>query len=64
MSITSVELLSATELSFAGTLFPISDTCEGILMGKISDSCTVQSAETVVATFDMGVPTSSGEMVP
>ena len=33
-------------------------------MGKVSDSCTVQSAETVVVTFDMGVPTSSGDMMP
>ena len=59
MSITTVEVLSATEVTFSGEFFPTADDCESIIMGKVSDSCTIQSTTTVLATYDNGVPTSS-----
>ena len=63
MTVTSVALQSATELKFTGTLFP-SETCEGYYMSLVSDSCTVESATSVVATFNGGVPTSPTDVTP
>ena len=58
MTVTTVAVQSVTELKFTGTNFP-SVTCEGIFLSLKSDSCTVDSATSVVATFNKGVPTSS-----
>ena len=63
MTVTSVAVQSATELKFTGTLFP-SETCEGFYMSLKSDSCTVESATSVVATFNGGVPTSPTDVTP
>jgi hypothetical protein len=63
MTVSAAVVQSATELKFTGTLFP-SETCEGLFLGMVSDSCTVESATSVVATFNMGVPTSLLAVVP
>ena len=63
MTVTAVAVQSATELKFTGTNFP-SDTCEGFFLSLASDSCTVESATSVVATFNKGVPTVSTDTVP
>jgi hypothetical protein len=63
MTVSAAVVQSATELKFTGTLFP-SETCEGLFLGMVSDSCTVESATSVVATFNMGVPTSSTDVAP
>ena len=64
MTITTVEVLSATEVKFIGTFFPTANDCESFILGQVSDSCVVQTADTVVATFDSGVPTSSLDIAP
>ena len=63
MTVSATVVLSATELKFTGSLFP-SETCEGLFLGMVSDSCTVESSTSVVATFNTGVPTSSTDVIP
>ena len=64
MTISTVEVLSATEVTFTGEFFPTALDCESIIMGRASDSCTIQSATTVLANYDNGVPTSSLDITP
>ena len=63
MTVSATEVLSSTELKFMGSNFP-SETCEGLFLGMVSDSCTVESSTSVVATFNKGVPTSSTNVSP
>lgn len=63
MTVSSVTVSSVTDLTFTGTLFP-SEDCEGEFLGMVSNSCTVNSATEIVATFDKGVPTSSTNVTP
>jgi hypothetical protein len=63
MTVIAVAVQSATELKFTGTLFP-SETCEGLFLNMVSDSCTVESGTSVVATFNKGVPTSFTDITP
>ena len=64
MTVSSVTLFQVVELEFTGANFPISDPCEAVFFGKISDSCTVQSSSKVIAIFDNGLPTTSTDTVP
>ena len=63
MVVDSVALTSETELTFTGSNLP-SETCEAVFLTKVSDSCTVQSDSSVVATFDKGLPTTSIDTLP
>jgi hypothetical protein len=62
MTVTAT-VLSHIDLKFTGALFP-AETCEALFLGMVSDSCTVESSTSVVATFNMGVPTSLTDVVP
>ena len=64
MTVASVTA-SGTQITFAGTNFPLSaDGCEAIFLGQVSDSCSIASAGSVVATFTDGVPTVAAETSP
>ena len=57
MTVASVTA-SGTQITFAGANFPVAaDRCEAIVRGQVSDSCSIDSAASVVATFTDGVPT-------
>ena len=56
---------SGTQITFAGTDFPVSaDGCEAIFMGQVSDSCSIDSPGSAVATFADGVPTAAAATSP
>ena len=64
MTVSSVTLFQVVELEFTGANLPISDPCEAVFLGQVSDSCTVQSSSKVIATFDNGLPTTSTDTAP
>ena len=64
MTVSSVVVSSAADLTFTGTLFPSADDCAAVFLTMVSDSCTVNSASEIVTTFDTGVPTSSTDVTP
>ena len=56
---------SGTQITFAGANFPVAaDRCEAIVRGQVSDSCSIDSAGSVVATFTDGVPTGAAATSP
>ena len=58
-----VEVVSATEIQFTGANFP-PEGCVGLFLGAASDSCDVLTDTVAVATFNTGVPTSPGGVLP
>ena len=64
----SVAITSTTTLTFAGQNFDkhciTCDQCEVTFVGVIADSCQINSATEVIATFNMGVPISAAEAIP
>ena len=63
MSVSEVTLTSETQLTFTVSNLP-ADPCEAIFFGGVSDSCTVSSNTSVIATFNMGLPTTSEAIFP
>ena len=67
MSVSSVSLLSTTEIQLSGVYLNSADIthCEAVLLGLSSDTCVLSTDGTTVnAIFNNGVPTSSSDFAP
>ena len=57
------ELTSATQITVTGVNFALGShsTCEMTFEGVTADTCTINSAEMIVGTYDLGVPSVESE---